>query len=79
MNDPLPINNRLPPQVGVTPEIIEAYKVLGKLSYLILQLYHEAHSLCGFCAAVVIEGRGAVLNRNQAICAGLLVKIGFVA
>jgi Family of unknown function (DUF5677) len=69
------LNNNLPPQVKVTPEIIEAYRVLGKLSYLILQLYHEAHSFCGLCAAIVIEGKGGVLDRNQAICGGLLVRI----
>jgi hypothetical protein len=75
MNDSLSMNDNLPPQVAITSEIIKDYRDRGKLSDLVLQLYCEAGSLCVLCAAADVEGRGFVLNRNQAICAGLLVRI----
>jgi hypothetical protein len=69
------MDDYLPTQVEITSEIIEDYRGRGKLSDLVLQLYREASSLCVLCAAADVEGRGSVLNRNQAICAGLLVRI----
>ncbi len=67
----------LPERVEATSEIIQDLQERGLFSDLCLRLYREAGSICVLCAGAGVQGSGSewVLDRRQAICAGLLVRI----
>ena len=69
------VQSQLPTPVQITKEIIEDYAARGRLSELVIKLYREAGSICTLCAAASIDQPDKPMSRNQAICAGLLVRI----
>ena len=65
------------PPVDVTDEVLEACRVNDQFGPLVCELYKEAGSLVCVSSAVYFgDTADAIkLSRNQAICAGLLVRI----
>lgn len=65
------------PPVAVTEEIIKACQVKGQFGALVYELYKEAGMLTGVSSSVYFGDPGEAIKfeRDQAICAGLLVRI----
>jgi len=69
------VQSQLPALVEITTDIVKDYAGRGKLSELVIRLYREAISICTLCAAAYVDQPDKPMSRNQAICAGLLVRI----
>lgn len=63
--------------VGVTDATLRQCAAQGAFSRLALELYGETITVLVVCshAYIVVTSEEGVLSRNQAICAGLLVRI----
>ena len=72
-----PVHEYLKERVDVTDEVLQKYSKEGRLSELSFELYKEAGCLLSVCAHsyVAEKAKEMVLKRDQAICAGLLVRI----
>ena len=66
----------LPNPVEITDEIIADSAGRDQLLDLVIQLYREAGSICALCASAYVGDNSSEepMKRNQAICAGLLVR-----
>ena len=71
------IENLVGPPVQVTEDILEGCLEKGRFGALVYELYKEAIRLCVISSSAYIENTEDTikLKRNQAICAGLLVRI----
>ena len=71
------IGSLVGPQVEVTERILETCRSRGQFGALLFDLYKEAANLVCVSSAAYVEhaGDSVRLERNQAICAGLLVRI----
>jgi hypothetical protein len=72
-----PVHDYLVPLVVVNHEVIEACKAARSFSPLAFELYKETVAVLAVCSAGHLDGGegGGGLARNQAICAGLLLKV----
>lgn len=72
-----PVHQWLGESVGVTDATLRQCATQGAFSRLALGLYGETITVLAGCshAYVVVTSKEGVLSRNQAICAGLLVRI----
>ena len=71
------IENHIGPPIEVTDEIIQACREKGQFGSLLFDLYREAGGLLTVTSAAYVgyPADAVKLERNQAICAGLLVRI----
>ncbi len=71
------IENHIGPPIEVTDEMIQACWEKGQFGSLLFDLYKEAGRLLTVTSAAYVgyPGDTLILPRNQAICAGLLVRI----
>ncbi len=71
------IENHIRPPIEVSDEIIQACREAGQFGSLLFDLYKEAAGLLTLTSASYAghPGDTVKLARNQAICAGLLVRI----
>lgn len=65
----------LPERVEITEGTITEHRDRGELAALCLRLYQEATALVVLSSASYRSDLSVVADRNQAICAGLLVRI----
>lgn len=71
-----PLHDLLSKPTEVTGDILKACAAQENFSGLAFELYKEAAVVTGVCAHVYMGYEAnAALNRNQAICSGLLVRI----
>ena len=71
------MESHIGPPVDVTEEVLQACREKGQFGFLLFDLYKEAGRLLTVTGATYIGYTGGTvkLGRNQAICAGLLVRI----
>ena len=71
------MESHIGPPVDVTDEVLQACREKGQFGFLLFDLYKETGRLLTVTGAARIgyAGDAAKLERNQAICAGLLVRI----
>lgn len=67
----------LPDRIDVNNEVISDHIDSGRLSELVFELFQEAGQLCTITAAAhkVVDESIEAWERNQAICAGLMIRI----
>ena len=71
------VENLVGPRVEVTDDVLEACRANDQFGALVYELYKETGRLvCASSGAYFGHGGDSIaFNRNQAICAGLLVRI----
>ena len=71
-----PVGELFDEPVAVTEEVLQACSTEGACSPLAFELYKETATVVAVCSHLYVDsGREAALPRNQAVCAGLLVRI----
>ena len=71
-----PVEELLGEPVAVSEEVLQECSREGTFSPLAFELYKEAATVAAVCSHLYVDsGPEAALPRNQAICAGLLVRI----
>ena len=77
MDSDTDIESYLGPPLEVTDEMLQVCRETGKFGSLLFDLYKEAGGLLTVASAAYVgyPGDTVKLERNQAICAGLLVRI----
>jgi hypothetical protein len=72
-----PVHAHMPEKTEITDEILEKYAEKGRLSELAFELYKEVGCLLSVCAFSYVNDKPGeiILKRDQAICAGLLIRI----
>lgn len=72
-----PVHDYLEKPVEISNEILQKYSNENRLTELAFELYKESGGLLSVCAFLYSEDKngGMILKRDQAICAGLLVRI----
>lgn len=72
-----PVYEHLQEKTEVTDEILQKYSEEGRLSELAFELYKEVGCLLAVCAFSYVGDKPSeiILRRDQAICAGLLIRI----
>ena len=71
-----PVVELLGEPVAVSEEVLQKCSAEGTFSPLAFKLYKEAATVAAVCSHLYVDsGPEAALPRNQAVCAGLLVRI----
>jgi hypothetical protein len=72
-----PVHEYLPQEIAVTEEILQKCTKEGRLSELAFHLYQETGAVAAVAAHSSVSHKPdeGVLERNQAICAALLIRI----
>ena len=73
----LELDRVIGPPVEVTPDLLSECRTSKQFGPVVFELYKEAGKLINLCCMLYSgsEPHGKLLNRNQAICTGLLVRI----